>query len=128
MMGLLFGLGTAAAIGCGYFGASRLMMRIVLDRKRPKHMDVGSRFFSGSKLLTEHAEEIFCASSILEGEEEVEQVVLTAKDGVRLVGHWRPHPHPKRVILAMHGWRSSWSRDFGFIADFWFDQGPRADF
>ena len=36
-----------------------------------------------------------------------------------LIGHWCPCEEPKRTIVAMHGWRSSWSHDFGLIADFW---------
>lgn len=113
----------AAVLGVMYLTASRWMMKIVLGREKPKHMDRGARLFSGSKLLSEHAEEISIASRRLEQEEGFESVSLTARDGVRLAGHWREHPNPKRVIVAMHGWRSSWSRDFGFIADFWYRQG-----
>lgn len=47
-----------------------------------------------------------------------ETVEITAKDGIKLVGHWRICDHAKRVLIAMHGWRSSWSKDFGLIADF----------
>ena len=39
--------------------------------------------------------------------------------GISLIGHWCPCEEPKRTIVAMHGWRSSWSHDFGLIADFW---------
>lgn len=126
MSGLLVGLGVvtgAVGLGCVYLGASRTMMKIVLGRERPKHMALGTRLFSGSNLLTEYAEEISTASLDLEHAPGFKQVTLIARDGVRLVGHWHPHPDPKRVIIAMHGWRSSWSRDFGFIADFWFEQG-----
>ena len=50
---------------------------------------------------------------------DTETVEITAADGTKLVGHWYPCESPKRVILAMHGWRSSWAKDFGMIADFW---------
>lgn len=46
-------------------------------------------------------------------------VEITAHDGISLIGHWCPCEEPKRTIVAMHGWRSSWSHDFGLIADFW---------
>lgn len=49
-----------------------------------------------------------------------ETVEITAKDGIKLVGHWRTCDHAKRVLIAMHGWRSSWSKDFGLIADFFY--------
>jgi fermentation-respiration switch protein FrsA (DUF1100 family) len=45
-------------------------------------------------------------------------VELTARDGTALVGHWYENPNAKRVVVAMHGWRSCWDQDFGFIAPF----------
>ncbi len=123
-MWLTVGVAAGTAVfGAMYLGASRLMMKIVLGREKPKHMERGAKWFSGSNLLSEHAEEISVASRQLETSDGFESVGLTVGDGVRLVGHWREHPNPKRVIVAMHGWRSSWSRDFGFIADFWYARG-----
>ncbi len=49
-------------------------------------------------------------------------ITLKARDGTELVGHWIPAENPKRVILAMHGWRSSWDRDFGMASDFFSQQ------
>ncbi len=51
------------------------------------------------------------------------EVHYSAKDGLPLIGHWLPAKNPKRVIIAMHGWRSHWARDFGMIAPFWQRQG-----
>ncbi len=50
-------------------------------------------------------------------------VEIIARDGTLLVGHWRACPEPKRVLLAFHGWRSTWNRDFGAISDFWYRTG-----
>lgn len=50
-------------------------------------------------------------------------VETVTEDSLRLVGHWFPHKHPKRIILAMHGWRSTWALDFGMIAPFWEEEG-----
>lgn len=47
-----------------------------------------------------------------------EEVEIVAYGGINLVGHWWECDGAERVIIAMHGWRSSWSRDFGLIADF----------
>lgn len=52
-----------------------------------------------------------------------EIVEICARDGTRLVGHWVSAENPKRVIIAMHGWRSAWHRDFGMIADFFAGNG-----
>lgn len=46
------------------------------------------------------------------------EIVIAAKDGTALVGHWFPCPQPQRIVIAMHGWRSSWAQDFGAIAPF----------
>ena len=50
-------------------------------------------------------------------------VELQSRDGTPLVGHWVGVENPKRVIIAMHGWRSVWHRDFGIIADFFAENG-----
>ncbi len=54
---------------------------------------------------------------------DMQTVSIIADDGVELVGHWYPCESAKRVIVAMHGWRSSWARDFGTIADEWHEDG-----
>lgn len=45
-------------------------------------------------------------------------VEITADDGNIMKGHWFPVENANRIIIAMHGWRSSWSRDFGMISEF----------
>lgn len=47
-----------------------------------------------------------------------EAINITAHDGESLCGHWQHSKSGKRVILAMHGWRSSWAHDFAMVADF----------
>ena len=41
-------------------------------------------------------------------------------DGTRLVGHYFRTEGAKRTVIAFHGWRSAWYRDFAMIYDFWF--------
>lgn len=48
-------------------------------------------------------------------------VKIQSRDGTELLGHWFPVSHPKRIIIAMHGWRSAWDNDFGMVADFFRD-------
>ena len=52
-------------------------------------------------------------------QKENETVTITGHDGVPLVGHWIPCENAKRVIIAMHGWRSAWYKDFGMVSDCW---------
>ena len=61
-------------------------------------------------------------ATALEKEKNTE-VEIVSEDGTRLVGHWCPCPNAKRVLIAMHGWRSSWAKDFGAVARFWRDNG-----
>lgn len=52
-----------------------------------------------------------------------QEIRYKAKDGLLLIGHWYPCENPRRIIIAMHGWRSNWARDFGLIAPFWHQNG-----
>lgn len=51
------------------------------------------------------------------------RVALKARDGETLVGHLFVCPNPKRLVLCMHGWRSSWAGDFGMVAPFLLKEG-----
>lgn len=51
------------------------------------------------------------------------RVTIKARDGETLIGHFFTCPNPKRLILGMHGWRSSWCGDFGMIAPFLLKEG-----
>ncbi len=52
-----------------------------------------------------------------------ETVEIDAYDGIQLIGHFYRNPNAKRILIAVHGWRSSWNADFGAVADFWFENG-----
>lgn len=111
-----------AAIGALYHVTMQKLMDIALKRDEPKNIDMerGRNLLMGSSALSSVMSQIMDSAAKLE-RCECETVTIAAKDGVTLVGHWRAPRQPKRVIIAMHGWRSSWSQDFGMIADFWYD-------
>ncbi len=50
--------------------------------------------------------------------EPAKTVEIEANDGTKLVGHYLSCANPKRIIIAMHGWRSNWARDFGASYEF----------
>lgn len=113
----------SAALASAFFSAyavTRYLVGVALDREEPgmmkkaKKMIYGSR--SGSEFIMEREKE---AGKLAEKENETVQII--GHDGTILIGHWIPCKNAKRVIIAMHGWRSSWSSDFGMIADFWAD-------
>ena len=111
-----------AAIGALYHVTMQKLMDLALKRDEPKNIDMerGRNLLMGSSALSNVMSRIMDSAAALE-RRECETITIVAKDGVTLVGHWRAPEHPKRVIIAMHGWRSSWSQDFGMISDFWYD-------
>ena len=100
---------------------NRFVVSAALDRKKPKQMENGKPP-SNMTISRELAEKLEEFSDKLKSEN-LETVEITARDGEKLVGHWYGNKNAQRVIIAMHGWRSSWAHDFGAIADFWHDSG-----
>ncbi len=47
-----------------------------------------------------------------------EIVAITSRDGLRLIGHWFAGEHPRRTVVMVHGWHSTWAWDFGAHAAF----------
>lgn len=43
---------------------------------------------------------------------------MTAEDGTVLVAHYVPAANAVRTVILFHGWRSTWSRDFGMHTEF----------
>lgn len=119
---ILIGSGIAvagvAALGAAYHYSTKYLMKLALDREEPKSVakDKEKKLSSGEMSATVAA--IMDAAQVLEATEH-EQVEITAQDGTLLIGHWFCPENAKRIIIAMHGWRSSWSNDFGAIAPFW---------
>ena len=120
---------TAGAVAGASYGLSKLLMKYAMDRDAPKFMENGRGAINGSakkssknsaggenaadirnKLIEDAAERLI--------EADHEEVEIHGFDGTRLAGHWFKCENPERVIVAMHGWRSSWARDFCGIGDF----------
>lgn len=124
--GVLIGAGLVTggiAIGVGISHAiTNGLVRLAIHREPPKNMDKAK-----TKIRRTPAEQKFDAyweetANKLKNTE-CEDVKLKSRDGLQLIGHWYPCENPKRVIVAMHGWRSTWYRDFGMIVDFWHNEG-----
>ena len=108
-------LGAAAVSGAVSYAIAKRLVAMALDRGAPlptsrAHISGEPAQLAFAKLREKAAEELESKPS--------EMVEITARDGIKLVGHWRACPSARRVLIAMHGWRSSWSRDFGLLADF----------
>ncbi|MGN1015964.1 MAG: alpha/beta hydrolase [Faecousia sp.] len=111
----------ASAASLSAYVTTKGMVKMALDREKPnmgpKHAKV-----SGVKANSAFSRARQEAAEALEKAEN-EAVEIVSHDGVHLVGHWIPQENARRVIIAMHGWRSSWGHDFGLIRDFWENSG-----
>lgn len=116
-------LGTGVAVA-GAAAASHIvteyLMRVALDRDVPAigHMDRAREQLCGIPNAAEFFRMLEESGEALK-HSNCEVIEIYSYDGEKLVGHWCECQNAERVIIAMHGWRSSWWRDFGMIADFW---------
>lgn len=101
---------------------TRNLMEIALTRNEPKIMNKIKERISHSRKISEFGKKIDETGSALL-EKDIKEVEILSRDGLRLVGHWYPCENAKRILIAMHGWRSAWYKDFGMIADFWHNEG-----
>ena len=117
---------SAAAAALSAFGVTKLLLKVALDREVPGNkigeMKMARKRVSGIDEKDIFYKEMADGEARLEGYE-CENVEIASFDGVGLVGHWVPAENAQRTIIAMHGWRSSWKRDFGAIAEFWRKNG-----
>lgn len=126
MRKILIGSGVAAALMAvaesARFAVTEYFVNMALDRQAPSHSARSEHRLTGSCIDEKLLEKVKEAGEILSCRPQRE-IRIQSRDGVRLVGHWMEVPHPKRILIAMHGWRSAWYRDFGMIADFLRENG-----
>ena len=115
-LGALAGVGVgAAAVSCG---VSKALTDLAMDRKIPgysKYFNVAGKKADGSFNARRKA-----AQEALESYPR-QDVTIRSSDGLTLKGHLLKSKYPRRLIIAFHGWRSSWARDFGAAAAFWLE-------
>ena len=123
---ILWGTGTAAvcmtAAAAASYYLTRTLIGLAMDRKIPERLRQRQEKVSGSEEENRYDIERRRAARRLELSG-CEEVRITGRDGVSLIGHWHACQNAKRTVVAMHGWRSSWSKDFGAIARFWHANG-----
>lgn len=113
---------TAAAASAASYTLTKELVGLAVDRNEPPAMQRAGRMVSGVRRPDAFTRELQEDADRLRFTPH-EVVNLLSRDGVVLSGHWFANPNPKRIVLAMHGWRSSWYRDFGMAADFLLDSG-----
>lgn len=121
---ILLGTGITAAacagVYCAAYGITQKLLKIALDRETPKIMESSREKLTGY----EHMDSLIAAAEKTGKALEncgCQEVQIQSHDGITLVGHWYHNPNAKRVVVAMHGWRSSWLNDFGMISAFLHD-------
>ena len=123
---ILIGAGVATtitAVGAAAYTVSKSLLEFALDREAPKIFRKGKKKLSGyDEAYHRLMAEVDAAAQKLE-DCGCTTVEIIGHDGIKLVGHWYENPNAQRIVVAMHGWRSSWSQDFGMIADFLHDNG-----
>lgn len=114
--------GTASLVASLSYLFTRHLVNIAMDREMPAALPIMTSRISGEEKVARFMQELEVDSEKLAGQPN-DTVEITARDGVDLVGHFVPCENPKRILIAMHGWRSSWHRDFGMVAERWKDLG-----
>ncbi|MBE7027513.1 MAG: alpha/beta hydrolase [Ruminococcaceae bacterium] len=119
---ILIGTGITAVglsvLATASYKVADMLVSIALDREVPKTSGKSKRRITGSDMscsISALLEEK--GKRLLQGG--LKRIEIKAHDGEKLVGHLYTKKGAKRLIIAMHGWRSSWSRDFGMISEFW---------
>ena len=121
-------LAAGAASLSNYF-TTKYLVKMAVDHEAPKIMEKAEsvveksgRSIAGAQVDGAFLEDLYAASKRLAAREH-EVLQIKSSDGTMLVGHWFPVENPKRVIIAMHGWRASWHKDFGLVADSYSAEG-----
>lgn len=99
-----------------YFIA-KLLCDVALNRVAPKFMQNRNNLLAKITGSDAFVKELFEKEKLL-SREQTEQVEIAGHGGVKLKGHLLIAENPKRIIIAVHGWRGTWSRDFGIVSDF----------
>ena len=116
-------LASAAAAAAASHTITKFMINMAMDRHKPKSFLGENRVrakIRGTAYQEMFLQDLSAAAEKLKNSG-CERVEIKSRDGITLVGHLQMCPRPRRVILAMHGWRSSWDQDFGMISDFWWE-------
>ncbi len=106
-----------ATVTVASYVLTKKLAEIALNRKTPKSVEMVKKIVSGSSALKDIISLQNEAAKKLEASG-CKEVRITAFDGIELVGHLQEHPEAERITICFHGWRSSWSLDYGLVSDY----------
>ena len=119
----IFVTAAAALYGAAAYGVTRTLMDVAMKREAPKALKNKGSAQLTAKSATNPTVRRSAPPRKRLASSETETVLLENREGLTLVGHLRECEKAKRLVIAFHGWRSAWYRDFGLLADFF---KPRA--
>ena len=96
----------------------KLFSDMAVKKEIPKVIRPLKHIISGNKEISTEISNMADEQSRSLKELANQKVTITNRDGLKLTGHWYRHSSPSRIIIAMHGWRSTWSMDFSLCAEF----------
>ena len=111
-------VGSVAMTSLSAYITTKYLLKMALDREEPKLMKLAEKKVSGSLGNTEFARALAASGKRLAAKPN-ETVEIVAHDGETLVGHWISCENPERIIIAVHGWRASWTQTFGLVSEAW---------
>ncbi len=109
---------TVLAAGVATFVVSKMLVSVATKRKIIKFPEKIQDKLTGGLISDPNASKVLSASKNLEMLP-TEKVEIKSYDDTVLAGRIYHATNPKRVIVAMHGWRSSWQIDYGLTANFY---------
>ena len=119
---LIIGGTVIAAAVASTLAASRVLVSVAVKRKIVKFPEKIQDKLTGGLISDPNAKAIVEAgkkASFLA----TESTEIVGHDGTRLKGRIYYAETPERIIVAMHGWRSTWQNDFGSTVSFYHDNG-----
>ncbi len=110
-------IGTGAAVTAASYALTDWMLRMAIDRNSANSLPVNRDENGGDPyaMFREYGQALRDTPH--------ETVEMLSRDGIKLTGHLFEVPSPKRIILAAHGWRSSWYSNYGYSYGFFRDEG-----
>ena len=115
--------GTALGVGIASTGMVHSLIRIAFERDLPFTPGIRTKkLFSGCRDM-EKIEALCIRNAAILERGDCRTVTVTVSGKERLTGHLHLCDAPKRTIIAMHGWRTTWARDFGAVSKFWHSHG-----
>lgn len=116
---ILFAVSAAGVSATVMYITTDIWVKTALNREQPKVMKKAGSLIAGGKADSKFKSEAEKTSRKLRAKKS-EEIKIRSSDGIVLTGHLVECKNPERIIIAFHGWRSSWSRDFGLISEFWY--------